>query len=250
LAYEMVTGRRPFNPDSVFQLLDMHRDGPKINPCDVRPDLPEAAQRAILRALSFDPYERHFRARDLGEELSRALYVFYNAHEAVTIRITDSRKFIDGVRTDPTKTSGMFAPKPSQTVAKAAILYKRNAHPDEQLLKYLETELKSRGYEVFIDRHLSIGVEWAREIERQLRSSDAVIPLLSAASIGSEMLSYEIEIAHEAAQQTGKPRLLPVRVNFPDPLPYALAGILDPIQYALWNEEQDNERLLAELLKA
>jgi hypothetical protein len=108
-----------------------------------------------------------------------------------------------------------------------ALPYKRNAQPDEQLLKLLEAELVTRDYRVFIDRHLTVGVEWAKEIERQVRTSDTVIPLLSAA-VHSEMLSYEIQIAHEAAeQQQGKPRILPVRVNYDDPLPEPLAGFLE-----------------------
>ena len=49
----------------------------------------------------------------------------------------------------------------------------------------------------------------AREIEQRIRNADAVIVLLSAASVQSEMLAYEIQIAHEASQQRdGKPRIL------------------------------------------
>src|SRR5207249_2591368 len=103
---------------------------------------------------------------------------------------------------------------------RVALLYKRNAQPDEQVLKLLERELEAHGYNVFIDRHLSIGVEWAKEIERQVRTADAVVPLLSAASAQSEMLAYEVQIAHEAAQQQeGRPRILPVRINFEGALP-------------------------------
>ena len=110
-----------------------------------------------------------------------------------------------------------------------AILYRRNAQPDEQVLKALESELIAHGHRVFIDRHMTIGVEWAREIERQVRSADAVIPLISAASVSSEMLAYEIQIAHEAAQQQqGKPRLLPVRIDYEGPLPDPRVAIINP----------------------
>jgi DNA-binding SARP family transcriptional activator len=134
---------------------------------------------------------------------------------------------------------------------RVALLYKRHAQPDEQVLELLEARLAAHGFQVFVDRHLAVGVEWAREIERQIRLADAVIPLLSAAAIPSEMLAYELQIAHEAAQQQrGKPRLLPIRVRDPGPLPEALAAILDPLQHALWEGPQDNERLVAELLRA
>src|SRR5688572_5848457 len=97
---------------------------------------------------------------------------------------------------------------------RVTILYKRGAQPDEELSRALEEALARNGYTIFLDRHLNVGVEWAREIERQLCTADAVVVLLSAASVQSEMLGFEVEIAAEAAQrQGGRPRLLPVRVN-------------------------------------
>ncbi|HEY9283024.1 MAG TPA: AAA-like domain-containing protein, partial [Pyrinomonadaceae bacterium] len=132
---------------------------------------------------------------------------------------------------------------------RVALLYKRGAQPDEHVLKFLEAELTRAGHSVFIDRHLTIGVEWAKEIERQVRSADAVVPVLSAASAQSEMVAYEVQIANEAAQQAdGRPRILPVRVNFEGALPDPLSGILAPIQYFLWRDESDDQQMLAQLL--
>jgi len=73
IAYEMVTGRVPFNPESPFQLLYMQQEGVKVKPVDLRPELPRAAQDSILKALSFGPNDRHRRARDFGEELAATL---------------------------------------------------------------------------------------------------------------------------------------------------------------------------------
>ena len=132
---------------------------------------------------------------------------------------------------------------------RVALLYKRGAQPDEHVLRFLETELTRAGHSVFIDRHLTIGVEWAKEIERQVRSADAVVPVLSGASAQSEMVAYEVQIAHESAQQAeGRPRILPVRVNFEGALPDPLSTILAPIQYFLWRDESDDEAMLAQLL--
>jgi hypothetical protein len=142
----------------------------------------------------------------------------------------------------------------SQIAAKTlrvVLAYKRNAQPDEELLAYLERELPACGATVFIDRHLKPGMEWAREIEEQIRASDVVIPLLSSASIHSEMLGLEVEIAKEAGVQNGgKPRLIPVRINLEGGLPGPLAPILDPIHYAIWKDPGDNQRLLNELTAA
>jgi hypothetical protein len=78
-----------------------------------------------------------------------------------------------------------------------------------------------------------------------------VVALLSEASVRSEMLEYEILTAHEAAQlQNGKPRILPVRLGFTGRLSDALAPILDPLHYTVWNGPQDNIRLVEELVSA
>src|SRR5579872_5424109 len=135
--------------------------------------------------------------------------------------------------------------------AEVALLYRRGSQPDEQLVNFIETHLREGGHQVFLDRHLNMGMEWAREIEQRIRSADAIIPLLSSESIHSEMLGFEIESAHEASQlNQGKPKLLPVRVNYTGPLPEPLASILDPVQYFLWEGEQDNLGLGTELAEA
>ncbi|HEY0545774.1 MAG TPA: serine/threonine-protein kinase [Pyrinomonadaceae bacterium] len=73
IAHEMLTGRRPFNPDSAFQLLEMQRTGWRVRPSDLRPSLSEQAERVLLKALAFNPQERYQRARDFGDELAKAL---------------------------------------------------------------------------------------------------------------------------------------------------------------------------------
>lgn len=146
-----------------------------------------------------------------------------------------------------------IAKRPMTTSRKTEVvlLYRRDSRPDEELVEFIESQLGQNGCSVFIDRHLTMGMDWAREIEARIRSADAIIPLLSPESIYSEMLSFEIESAHEAAQlQQGRPRLLPVRVRYTGPLPEPLSSILDPIQYFLWEGEHDNLGLVTELAEA
>jgi class 3 adenylate cyclase len=73
IAYEMLTGRRPANPESAYQLLEMQRSGVRVKPVDLRPGLPELAQAIILKGLSFDPKARHQRARDFADLLASVL---------------------------------------------------------------------------------------------------------------------------------------------------------------------------------
>jgi len=73
IAYEIITGRRPFNPSSAPQLLEMHREGVRLNPVDLRPTLTMEARAILLRALSFDPAARYRSAAEFGDRLARAL---------------------------------------------------------------------------------------------------------------------------------------------------------------------------------
>ncbi len=152
-------------------------------------------------------------------------------------------------KTASTVVSSTPQASPVAAGTKVVILYKRDAHPDEELLNMLESQLPTQGHTVFIDRHMHAGVQWLLELETQIRGAHAVIPLLSAESAGSDMLSWEVETAHEAAQQqNGKPYLIPVRVNFEGPLPAgSLANILNPIQYVVWKGTNDDSRLVSEL---
>lgn len=73
IAYEMVTGRKPFNPETGFELLQMQQTGVRVKPADLRPSLPIEAQEVILKALSYNPGDRFDSPRDFGDHLARAL---------------------------------------------------------------------------------------------------------------------------------------------------------------------------------
>jgi CheY-like chemotaxis protein len=118
------------------------------------------------------------------------------------------------------------------------LLYRRDAQPDEHVRQLLETQLRKLGCQVFADWNGATGVEWAREIERQVHAADIVIPLLSAQSMQSETLAGQVQIADEAArEQEGRPRLLPVRSHYGaaaarttggDPGPAGLCPVVRP----------------------
>jgi hypothetical protein len=139
----------------------------------------------------------------------------------------------------------------AQNKPTVALLFKRNAQPDGYVVQMLEKSFQDAGYNVFVDRHMQIGVEWAQEIERNMRTADAVVPILSEASAQSEMLSYQVEIAHTAAQaQQGKPRLLPVRVGFKGTLGDTLDALLNQQPFAMWETQSDDAATSKQLLDA
>jgi hypothetical protein len=147
--------------------------------------------------------------------------------------------------------SGTTVMTPSPAELSVAVVHQSNLHLDSELARALQAELPHHQCRVSVDQHVTIGVEWAREVERKLAQADVVIALLSPTSVQSEMLAYEIEMARDAAQQhDGKPRLLTVRLNLTDPLPAALAGALEHSPQFLWQGPESNAALLAELTGA
>jgi len=73
IAYELVTGRLPFECDSVVELYRQQQRGVRKKPSDIRPELPSSAGAAILKALSFDPQARYARALDFADAFADAL---------------------------------------------------------------------------------------------------------------------------------------------------------------------------------
>jgi hypothetical protein len=145
----------------------------------------------------------------------------------------------------------MATPYPTPAPAKIFISYKRNVEPDHSLAGKVFEALQTHGHEVFIDRTLVAGQQWAKEIESKVRNSDCIIVFLTASSSQSEMVKGEIEIARDQAAKTaGRPHIVPVRLAYAAALPYPLNAWLDPIQYALWRGEADTPRLLNELVTA
>jgi len=63
--YEMVTGRVPYDAETPFAVVMMHLTEPLPLPRSIRPDLPEAVERVILKAMAKDPAERYQSMRDL-----------------------------------------------------------------------------------------------------------------------------------------------------------------------------------------
>ena len=73
IAYEMITGRRPFNTSSGPHLLELQHKGKCIKPVALRPGLPAEAQAIMLRTLSFNAKNRCQKASEFGNTLERAL---------------------------------------------------------------------------------------------------------------------------------------------------------------------------------
>ena len=71
--YEMVTGRVPFDADTPVSIALKHMQEPPVPPIEVNPNLPEALNNIILKALQKDPMYRYQTATELLVDLRKAL---------------------------------------------------------------------------------------------------------------------------------------------------------------------------------
>ncbi len=82
IAYEIVTGRRPFKAQTAAHLAEMQREGIRVKPMDLCPLLSPDAEQIILKALTFEPQDRYQNAAEFGNALAHALI---NEQESVTV---------------------------------------------------------------------------------------------------------------------------------------------------------------------
>jgi serine/threonine protein kinase len=228
--HEMIAGQRPFQGETTSHVLVAILEKEPLRLSHYLPDVPPELERIVGKALRKNRDERYQTVKDLELDLKS---------------LKGSLKESEVSKPQPVGT-------PIATVKRLSLvlLYKRKAQPDEGLLKFLEDQLTGMGHEVFIDRHLKIGVEWAQAIEERIRAADAVVALLSDASAGSEMLEYELETANDEFQKRGKPHLLPVRIGSDKPLDGATGAIVQRLNYCMWRGPEDDARLLTELVAA
>jgi predicted Ser/Thr protein kinase len=72
MLYETMTGRRPFHGENLFDLLRAHLEETPVAPRQHRPELPEAIEAVILRALAKQPEQRYQSAAEMMAALALA----------------------------------------------------------------------------------------------------------------------------------------------------------------------------------
>jgi dipeptidyl aminopeptidase/acylaminoacyl peptidase len=73
ILYEMITGQVPFDAETPFAVVMKHVIDPLPLPRSVKPDLPEAVERVILKALAKEPDDRFQTMRDLLAAFGQAV---------------------------------------------------------------------------------------------------------------------------------------------------------------------------------
>lgn len=126
------------------------------------------------------------------------------------------------------------------------VSYKRDVLPDEPLVKQITMALQGQ-HTIFLDRNMPVGTVWAQRIEQEIKQADFMIVFISEHAINSEMLRAETELAYKLYRNTGRPTIIPVRLNFVSPFQYPLSKFLNDFNWAVWNDEHDTPRLIDEL---
>jgi len=232
--HEMIGGRAPFQGETNSHVIVAILEKEPL-PL-LAANVPAELERILSKALRKNREERYQTVKDLHLDLK-------------ALKEQVARGGSVGQALPPAATGAVSSSVLHKRLA-IAVLYKRMAQPDEQLLRMLEDRLNALGHEVFIDRHLKIGVEWAQAIEQRIRSSAAVIALLSDSAAGSEMLEYELETANDEFRKKGKPLILPIRIGSDKPLGGAIGAMVQRLNYCVWQGPEDDEKTLAEIISA
>ncbi len=85
--FEMLSGRPPFESDSVMTMMMMHVQDPVPNPLELRSDLPAAVIEVIYRALAKEPAERYATAAEMATALRDVLAKLENERAAVPVAV-------------------------------------------------------------------------------------------------------------------------------------------------------------------
>lgn len=82
--FQALTGRLPFERDSILALAAAHAHQPIPDPREIRPDVPQEAAEIISRCLAKKPAERFIDAASLHAELQRVFRILRDFHSLIT----------------------------------------------------------------------------------------------------------------------------------------------------------------------
>jgi len=170
-------------------------------------DLPDAAGLMRLNAIVLKACDPHPGKR------------FRSADELQTALAQLKARFVRSGQGTSARSSG----RPG-TGLKVVILSTAEAPADAAWVRRLEEKLTAEGFVVFLDVPQELSVEWARGLEQHIRGAQAVLAILSRASVHSEFMVYGLEVAAQAVRRPeGLPRLIPICLGLPEPLPPQIA---------------------------
>jgi hypothetical protein len=84
MLYEVLTGKTPFDTENEFELMKLQTEAMPQNPREIKPDIPEEVEAAIMQAIAKDPDERFQTAGEFREVLLDAGFAATGAMHGAT----------------------------------------------------------------------------------------------------------------------------------------------------------------------
>jgi serine/threonine protein kinase len=166
MAYEMLAGRRPFEHDSPHLLLKMHQLATPPPPTEFSPETPAAVSGSILRALSKDPNARFASCEEFAASLG--------AIPAAEFR-------------------GSMIPSADER----RNFYLCHAGENSPLARQLAQAIERLGCSTWrYEQDALPGISFVAQMGAAIAHCDAVVLMISPASIGSPDVGREVQEAH------------------------------------------------------
>jgi serine/threonine protein kinase len=203
VAYELLTGRRPFNPDApspiaaIPLLMTMQRNGQVLPPQQLRPSVSAAAQAIVLRGLAFDPAARLADARQFGDDLAQALLGASAPTVAAVTRPANVALPAGPSPTALTVSNGAPAPPDTGEPSSAPATPPPAAQPPQ----------RRRGWLVALAVTVALGAVLSSVYLALSRSSPAVPPTLQKAE--ARTLTYAVTLQRDPKRSPGQ-KAIPV----------------------------------------
>jgi serine/threonine-protein kinase len=71
--YELLTQKLPFEDSSMYGVMRLHVQGPRPDPRERRPEIPDALAQVVMRAMAIAPSDRPATCAEFAEEVRRAM---------------------------------------------------------------------------------------------------------------------------------------------------------------------------------
>lgn len=169
IAYEMLTGRRVFEDESIVGLLLQHINAAPLSPREVVSDLPVSAEQAIMRALSKAPKDRFATCGQFAMKLGFDV------------------KGVGSIRTLPVRQENRVS------------FYLAHAAEDSVVAKQLSQMLSQQGYSTwYVGKDAVPIASLISQTRSALERSQAVVVLLSRSAMRSIDLAREIESSFQS----------------------------------------------------
>lgn len=122
--------------------------------------------------------------------------------------------------------------------------YQRDVTLDREVALKVAQALSTH-HAVFFDQTKEIDPQWAKDLQGELNQADCVIFFFSAQSIHSEVVLQQLGMTQEMS--THAPKILPVCLGSEVGFPQGRRAVLESLNWAFWQSQEDTPRLINEL---